>query len=205
MQTSYVRSARGWAARLGIYFPKNRPIDSALIDAVAHGDRKSMDHLYRRYAPALRCVAQNMLGNHAEAEDLLHDVFQEAWEKAGSYEPARASVGTWLLVRLRSRALDRLKSPRYRRRLSLHHGKLDEEQSVSEDSPLASYLTLVARRNLAALPSGQRQLLQLVYYRDLSAVEVADELKIPVGTVKSRLAQTLGRLGREAHQPAPRA
>lgn len=202
MQTSYFRSAKRWAARLGVYFPKNRATDAALLAAVARGDRKSLDRLYRRYAPALRYVAKTMLGSAAEAEDLLHDVFQEAWEKAGSYQPERASVGTWLLVRLRSRALDRKKSPRYARTLSLHHVKLDAEQTASGDNPAANYLNLVARRNLAALPGGQRQLLQLLFYRDLSATEVADELNIPVGTVKSRLAQTLVRLRRDAARAA---
>ena len=206
MQEHYVSSVKNWAARLGIYFPKERPQDVELLTAVARGDRQSMGSLYLRYGPALQCVAKVMLGSETEAEDLLHDVFCEAWEKAGTYEPTRGSVGTWLLVRLRSRAIDRIKSPRCRRLVSLQKEHLEAAQGASEDSPATMYMALVTRRNLAKLPGIQRQLLKLLFYDDLNAVEVADELQIPLGTVKSRVSRMLGHLrGDSSAMPGTRA
>ena len=206
MQAHYVSSVKSWAARLGVYFPKERLHDQELLAAVARGNRKPMESLYLRYGPALHCIAKIMLGSETEAEDLVHDVFCEAWEKAGSYEQSRGSVGTWLLIRLRSRALDRIKSPRCRRLIPLERVHLETAQSTSQDSPSATYLTIVTRRNLAKLPVIQRRILQLLFYDDLSTSEVADELQIPLGTVKSRLSRTLGHLrGDTSTAPGTRA
>src|SRR5262245_50133881 len=81
--------------------------DTVLVAAVAAGDRGALARLYDRYAVTLLAVGQRILGGRREAEDLVHDVFLEAWRQASGYDPARGTVRAWLLVRLRSRALDR--------------------------------------------------------------------------------------------------
>ena len=198
MHVSFAGSIKSWASRLGVHMPTEQPDEAALLDAIAHGDRRSMDKLYRRYVSILQLAAEALLTSEAEAEDLVHDVFCEAWQKAGTYQPARGSVAAWLLLRLRSRALDRIRSPRSWRMVALDNLRSDAEQLATADNPAANYLTLVACRNLAALPGGQRQLLQLLFYNNLTAVEVASELRIPLGTVKSRLRRTLGCLRGDA-------
>lgn len=198
MHASFAGSIKSWASRLGVCLPSAQPDEAELLKAIAHRDRQSMDRLYRRYVATLHLVAKAMLPSEVEAEDLVHDVFCEAWQKAETYEPARGSVGVWLLLRLRSRALDRLRSPRSWRMVSIDEVSADAEPLATTDSPAANYLTLVAWRNLAALPGGQRQLLQLLFFHNLTAVEVAGELRIPLGTVKSRLRRTLGCLRGDA-------
>ncbi len=192
MYASFAGSIRSWASRLGVCLPSEQLDEAEVLAAIAHGDRPSMDKLYRRYVATLHTAAKALLTSEAEAEDLVHDVFCEAWQKAETYDAARGSVVAWLLLRLRSRALDRIRSPRSWRMVSLDHLSSDVEQLATTDSPAANYLTFVACRNLAALPRGQRQLLQLIFYKNLTAVEVAGELRIPLGTVKSRLRRTLG-------------
>lgn len=206
MYPSSARSIKSWATRLGTFVPRDRADDPALLAAIARGDRQSMELLYRRHASSLRWVANVMLGFATEAEDLLHDVYCEAYAKAGSYEPARGSVATWLLMRLRSRALDYLKSPRVKRAVSLGDEHLNGAQFATEDNPATHYLTLVLRRNLAALPRSRRQLLYLIFYGDLNQPQVADQLRLPLGTVKSRLARTLQQLRGDLPErpPAPR-
>lgn len=170
--------------------------DAALVQATAAGDRAALARLYDRYAPILLAVAVRILGERREAEDLVHDVFLEAWRQAGSFDPARGSVRAWLLMRLRSRALDRRKSAGYRRVSSLDSGELgaDLERDVPTEDPAFAPDRAAVRRALAALPEEQRVVLTLGYFEGLSSAEIAARLTMPIGTVKSRVAAALSRL-----------
>ncbi|MCA9613995.1 MAG: sigma-70 family RNA polymerase sigma factor, partial [Myxococcales bacterium] len=129
------------------------------------------------------------LRERAEVEDLVHDVFLEVWKQAHTYEPGRASVRRWLLVRLRSRALDRLRSHAFSRRRSL-----DSDERVAPDDPSQTLDERRVEGFLAELSEDQRQVVTLSYFDGLSSSEIAGELGIPLGTVKSRMAAALSRL-----------
>ena len=143
-------------------------------------------------------LAKRMLGNAAAAEDLLHDVFLEVWQHAAEYAPDRGSVRSWLLVRTRSRALDRLgrgaRESRAAERLS------NEGEPSLAPSPAVSVDGARLRRLLSTLPSDLVAVLDLTYFEGLSASEIAQRLGIPTGTVKSRLARALEAL-RDAIAP----
>src|SRR5690348_4003420 len=81
--------------------------DEQLVRKVAEGDRAALGELYDRFAPSMLAVARRILGS--EPEDLVQDVFLEAWHRARHFDPARGSVRTWLMLRVRSRSLDRLR------------------------------------------------------------------------------------------------
>ena len=93
--------------------------DARLVARMATGDRAAFAEIYDRHGPMLMSFARRVLGTTDDAADLLHDVFLEAWEQASSYDPARATVRAWLIIRLRSRAIDRLTSARARRTVRL--------------------------------------------------------------------------------------
>lgn len=171
--------------------------DVELVRAIAAGDRAGLATLYDRYAPILLGLAMRLLRDRREAEDLLHDVFLEVWRQARDYDPDRGSVRSWLLMRLRSRALDRLKSAGYARVVSLDGSPpRDEPVSLEADPALGPDCALV-RRALAELPTDQRTVLELSYFEGLSLSEIAEKLGVPIGTIKSRLARALGRLREE--------
>jgi RNA polymerase sigma-70 factor, ECF subfamily len=158
--------------------------DAELLRRVANAHRDALGQLYVRHAGAVRAAARRITRDPGEADDLVHDIFLEIWRSAGDYEPERGSVRTWLLVRTRSRSLDR-------RRRSNRHAS-DEELGSSElfsTSPSADQLTL--RR---AVTDTLRQLLELGYYAGMSSGEMAAALEIPLGTVKSRVARALAAL-----------
>ena len=77
--------------------------DVVLIIEAARGSREAFGALYGRHAGAVATLARRVLGAGAEADDLVHDVFLEAWARAGDFDPSRGSVRAWLLVRTRSR------------------------------------------------------------------------------------------------------
>jgi RNA polymerase sigma-70 factor (ECF subfamily) len=168
--------------------------DPELVAALVAGDQTALATLYDRYSPLLLAIAVRMLGPGLEAEDLVHDVFLEAWRAAGSYDPSRASVRTWLVMRVRSRALDRRKSAAFSRRTPLDPAR--HEQAAPEEGGLAHDREVV-RRVMASLPAEQRMVLELAYFEGLSSSEIATRASIPIGTVKSRVAAALGKLRSE--------
>src|SRR5882724_11510868 len=89
--------------------------DAALVRAMAAGDRAALATLYDRHAALLLGLALRIVGERRDADDLLHDVFLEAWRTAKDFDPSRGRVRTWLAIRMRSRALDLQKSARVSR------------------------------------------------------------------------------------------
>lgn len=165
--------------------------DVALVRAVAAGDRAALAGLYDRYASILLALALRIIRDRREAEDLLHDVFLEVWRSAKDYDGARGRVRTWLIIRMRSRALDVTKSARVSRR----SGDPEVlERMVADGDPSGSPDRARVRAALAELTADQRQVLELAYFDGQSCSEIAERVGIPIGTVKSRLAAGLGKL-----------
>lgn len=174
--------------------------DAQLLEAMADGDRTALARLYDRHAPLLLALATRMLGAEAEAEDLVHDVLLEVWQRAGDYDPARGSVRTWLCMRTRSRALDRLRSrARLRSSTDGHHPALESsERAERADEPAEDPALTPDRRRvhgaMSDLPPSQREVLALTYFEGLSSAEIATRLGVPQGTVKSRVAAAMAKL-----------
>ncbi|MCA9709769.1 MAG: sigma-70 family RNA polymerase sigma factor [Myxococcales bacterium] len=167
--------------------------DVDVIGEAARGEVQALATLYDRYAGLLLSMANRMLGDKTMAEDLVQDVFMEVWRRAHAFEPSRGSVRTWLLVRLRSRALDRLRSARHRREVTVDDVGPKEASPAAEDPELSPDRALV-RQVIAQLPDDQRRVIELSYFQGLSSSEIAAQMGSPVGTVKSRTAAALSKL-----------
>jgi RNA polymerase sigma-70 factor (ECF subfamily) len=159
--------------------------DAELVARMVRGDRSAVALLYERHKLPLFALARGMLRSAAEAEDLLHDVFLEAWRRSADYSPERGSVRAWLMLRTRSRALDRLKSAG-RRALDAASAPDEPAQLPGENLDQSRLRQLLER-----MPEAQRQVVILGYFEGLSSAEISDRLQIPVGTVKSRTRAAL--------------
>jgi RNA polymerase sigma-70 factor, ECF subfamily len=168
--------------------------DVRLIAAMCRGDRDALASLYDRYATLLLAVATRMLGERREAEDLVHDVMLEVWRQAADYDTTRGTVRAWILVRLRSRALDRKKSVGATRVIAVDPERLHQETDDRVEDPAFGPDRAAVRRALMALPEDQRTVLELGYFEGLSSSEIAARIDAPVGTVKSRVAAALAKL-----------
>lgn len=173
--------------------------DAELVRAMAEGQQEALAALYERHSALMLGLAMRIVRNRKEAEDLLHDVFLEAWRTAKSFDPKRGRVRTWLAIRMRSRALDQQKSARVSRNAGdggLDRLEADERQSSPDHAKV--------RSALEELPQEQRQVIELAYFEGLSCSEIAERIAVPIGTVKSRLAAAMSKLratlghGREA-------
>lgn len=174
---------------MGSEHPTDDAEDEALVAAMARGDRGALAALYERHSALLLGLALRIVREKREAEDLLHDVFLEAWRSARDFDPKRGRVRTWLAIRMRSRALDLQKSARVSRNQGDGGLELlvDDTEGTSPDHGRV-------RGALAALAQDQRRVLELAYFEGLSCTEIAARVAIPVGTVKSRIAAGLDRL-----------
>jgi RNA polymerase sigma-70 factor, ECF subfamily len=165
--------------------------DIDVLRRIAGGDKAALGCLYDRHAGIMLALGVRITGARREAEDLLHDVFLEAWSHAGDYDPRRGSVKTWLLLRMRSRCLDRVRSHAFSRTDSMD---AEPVRATGADKTERHIDATRARALLESLPAGQREVLELGYFQGLSFSEIAEELGIPVGTVKSRVSAALVKL-----------
>jgi len=171
--------------------------EEELLAALGRGDLSALEHVYDSFSTLMFSVALRMLGSRSAAEDLVHDVFLEAWRASSSFDPRRGTLRTWLMVRLRSRALDRLRSAGQTRRVDTGGEHLPEPKTVPTEDPELSPDRQAVRGVVGELPTTQRQVIELAYFSGLSASEIAVRIGIPVGTVKSRTAKALAWLRTE--------
>jgi RNA polymerase sigma-70 factor (ECF subfamily) len=167
---------------------------------MARGDGSAVAEVYDRHARAIYSLALRMLSDAADAEDVVQEVFTQAWRQADRYDPSRAPVIGWLLVITRARALDRLRA----RRSRIASAPLDVRIAEPVDPGPGQDLQAIdhedaerVRRALEALPDGQREAIELAYYKGLSQSDIAETLEQPLGTVKTRMRTALLKL-REA-------
>lgn len=189
--TAYVRCTPS----PGIHLTDNDR-DRALIERIAGGDNQALATLYDQYSTLMFATAVRILPDRREAEDLLHDVFLEVWRKAGDYDASRGTVRTWVMMRLRSRALDRCKSARISRSVALDDTTVLQNRAAATTAPEKVPDRTVIREAVMALPDPQRAVLELAYFKGFSSSEIATALDLPVGTVKSRVAAGMRKLRR---------
>ena len=180
--------------------------DRQLLAAIKNNDRTALAELYDRHAAMLMGVAYRILQNRRDAEDLLHDVFLEAWRKVASYDSNRGTVRSWLIMRVRSRAIDRLRSLISARKKAMLQVDSESAQIETVENVSHSPDHDRARRALAHLSDAQRMVIELLYFEGLSCQEIALRCELPIGTVKSRLSaalnllrNTLGLVGEQAN------
>lgn len=177
--------------------------DEVLLRRVATGDEHALGALYDRWSPLVFSLCVHILGDDDEAEEAVEETFWQAWRQAGRYDIARGAVSTWLTTIARTRALDRLRATRRRKEeamsdLSQTKRTMVEETARRGDDPargaeVAERRALV-RQALLALPTEQREVLELAYFRGLSQTEIAAHTGQPLGTIKTRVRLAMEKL-----------
>lgn len=169
---------------------------AVLITRIAAGDRDAFSRFYDLLAPTAFGLIRRVLRDPEAAADVLQEVFWQVWREAPQYDPARGSPEAWLVMRARTRAIDRLRSMRRRDRTFV--APVDEAVARS-DGPRENPAVLVEDRGLvqtalAQLPEPQRRVIELAFFEGLTQAEIASRLGEPLGTVKTRARLGLERL-----------
>jgi RNA polymerase sigma-70 factor, ECF subfamily len=172
--------------------PAARPSDqdreeAALLLAVGRGDRdRALPELYRRYERRLFGLGIRLLGDAGLAEELVQETFLRIWRTADRFDPSRGTVSAFVLSVARRLAIDL-----WRRPSSRPVPPAGEPAAGVDETIDRLLLQLDVREALDSLPPAHREVLELSYRSDLTQVEVASRLGIPLGTVKSRAYHAL--------------
>jgi len=168
----------------------DRTADEALLQRLADGDVEALGAVYDRFAAIVNGLALRILRDTGDAEDVVQDVFVQVWRESPRFDRGRGSPQSWICTIARSRALDRLRRRRARR-----------EEPGGEDAPEPAatptaepVLASAMEKALGTLPPEQRTPLELAYFEGLTQVEIAERLRAPLGTIKTRMRTALLRL-----------
>jgi RNA polymerase sigma-70 factor, ECF subfamily len=171
--------------------------DRATLERMARGDQDALGELYDRHGRLVYSLALRIVRDQRDAEEIVQEVFSQAWRQSGRYNAARGSVVGWVLTLTRSRAIDRVRGRRARPEVAADDAAFvdlaDTAPAVDEQLASAAQATQV-RAALESLPFLQRTALELAFYEGLTHTEIADRLDQPVGTVKTRIRQGLLKL-----------
>lgn len=172
-------------------------LDKALVERIVERDTDALAALYDRFSPLLLALARRVLKDSQDAEEILQEVFLQAWNQASRYQDSRSSVSTWLVMLTRSRSIDRLRSRQSRERTLT---SLKEEKPKDYASAEAAGNVFEGERRkrlhleMKELPEEQRLVIELAFYRGLSQSEIANSTGIPLGTVKTRTLLAMKKL-----------
>lgn len=167
--------------------------DDELVDRLCRQDILAFESLYDRYGVLVFSTSLRILGDVQVAEDIVQEVFLRLWRNPDSYHTERGSFPNWLLSVTRNRSIDELRSRSRRlRHEAAPFGSPEERPGVDErdDPALAAQVEDerdFVKQALAALPTEQRQAIELAYFRGLTQQEIAEQLRQPLGTVKTRI------------------
>ena len=175
----------------------NDPPEVTLVGRIAQGDSEALSELYDRFSGMLLGLATKVLGDPADAEEVLQEVFIQVWKQADRYQRGRSSVSTWLVLITRSRSIDRLRSRNVKLRTAIEAQRENPNLDTSPEG-LGNVFIQERRRRLreefANLPADQREVLEMAYYRGMTQREVAEETGTPLGTVKTRTLLAMKKL-----------
>lgn len=181
--------------------------DVTLLERIQRRDEQALAKLYDRYAPLLYTLALRIVATQEESEDIVQEVFLQVWNKANSYIRDRGTVYSWITTLTRNKAIDRVRSKRYKQQSK--ETKLDEiDNTVASQSSnphqtvlLKEYQEIVtaAKKKLSNI---EAKILELSYYGGYSQVEIAKMLKMPLGTVKTKMRQGIIKMRQLVRQGA---
>jgi RNA polymerase sigma-70 factor (ECF subfamily) len=169
--------------------------DEAVLARGARGDRDAFAVAFDRYAARVKGYLMRLGAAAAMADDLAQDAMLNVWRRAGSFDPAKAKASTWIFVIARNAWIDKLR----REKVELAYRETspvseDSDDEAPDEAAMRTQTEEQVSAALATLSDEQRQVVRLSFFEDMPHSEIADALKLPLGTVKSRLRLALIKL-----------
>lgn len=167
-----------------------------LLTLVAVGDTAAYSTVYDRLSGAVYGLVRRVLRDPAQSEEVAQEVFIDVWRRAARFDPARGSATAWVMTMAHRRAVDRV---RFEQASADRERRAAPPDPPGRHDPVAEEVTArleyeQVKRCMSALTELQEESVRLAYYGGYTYAEVAELLKVPLGTVKTRLRDGLIRL-----------
>lgn len=175
--------------------PQEEQLATLMLKVANHQDKEAFRLLFCHFMPKVRAFGMQRLHQQGLAMDLVQETMTSVWTKAHLYNADKGSVTTWVFTVMRNQCFDMLRR--------VQHNKEDTfgddlwplcESSMTQDLQTDHKFTTKLLQHVNALPLAQRQVVQGIYLQELTQQELADALKVPIGTIKSRLRLGLEKL-----------
>ncbi|MBC8146152.1 MAG: sigma-70 family RNA polymerase sigma factor [bacterium] len=171
--------------------------DQLLVERLRRGDRSAVGELYDRYSTMLFGLIHRIVRIDAIAEDVLQETFLKIWRSFDSFDESKGSLTTWLINVARSVSIDKVRSKAFRN--SAKNQSLDNSVSLVDRQANTSIASdgIGIDGLLRQLRPEQQQIIDLIYYQGYTHDEAAQELSMPLGTVKTRLRAAIMQLRKD--------
>lgn len=173
--------------------PDDASHNDLLLRVAAAQDRAAFTALFRHFAPRLKSYLLRHGADDATAEEIIQSTFVTVWEKAASFNPQKAAAGTWIFTIARNRRIDALRREKF---IGIDDDHPALKNAAAEQVEEYADRDRVAKLGAAMdiLPEEQSKLVRMAFFEDKSHQAIADETRLPLGTVKSRLRLALDKL-----------
>lgn len=158
--------------------------DLSLVARVRARDESAMGALYDRYSSLVYAVALRVLGDTGAAEDVLQEIFLQLWRKPAAFDSARGSMGAWLSVIARNRAIDALR--KRKPETDIEDVVLSVETNFADNADRGRALVKI-REVMGTMAGPQRSALEMAFFEGLTHTEIAEKTGEPLGTIKTRI------------------
>lgn len=166
-----------------------------LYSALRSKSKTAFEYLYDNYSPALYGVIFNILKSEEASNDALQEVFVKIWNNFDSYDPERSRMYTWMMNIARNHSIDKLRSKAMKGDRELKNDKNFISNNYTVSSPFIDGIGL--KKLVDDLEKEQKDIIELLYFQGFTQVETAEELNIPLGTVKSRVRLAMNKLRKQ--------
>jgi RNA polymerase sigma-70 factor (ECF subfamily) len=165
--------------------------DEALLKRIAQRDEAALAHLYDRYAKLSYSLAYRVMGDAAAAEDVVQDAYIKVWRMAHTYSRSRGTVKAWMLSVVHHQAIDVCRARRSTVPLTPQDADEPGIDPPAPDNVLDMVTAKLDRdallKAMEAIPTDQRRMIELAFFKGYTHREIADLTRIPLGTVKGRI------------------
>jgi len=168
-------------------------IEKALIARISDGDQQALAVLYDQYVALLYSVVIAIIKKREEAEDLMQEIFLLIWKKASTFDTSRDNVYAWLTTMARNRAIDRTRSKAFRTAQQEVAEPIPEITASAMENPLDAVIMQEradqVQEAMQQIPAAPREVILLAYFEGCSQSQMAEQLNLPLGTIKTRVRQ----------------
>lgn len=168
----------------------NTYTEAQICEGLRARQRQAFNYLYDNYSAALLGIVMRVLRDRGASEDALQEIFVKIWNNIEKYDSAKSGLFVWMAAIARNHAVDKI-------RIKGHHTKWETQPGTAgEQNGSAEVFTdgIGVEKLIKTLDDGQKEIIDILYFKGYTQAEAAEELNIPLGTVKSRVRRAINQL-----------